>query len=168
MTKTIKHPGVWCCSKLHDCTWQGFALHRGLAWGKVPLGTVWREYHARHCEGRLIQLIKPGAMSSLHVKPNTRKQENKMPRARVKPLDFSSEVIPEPSRIFRTRAGNPVLILNSDSGSPLFPVVYMILFDAYYLKPTICSCSRQGYVKPKRAKTRQQEDPWDLVYIEED
>jgi hypothetical protein len=72
---TFDHMGVWCCSKTHNCTWQGFALHRGLAWGKVPSRTVWREYHDRHCEGRLIQLLNPGIAPNPRVELNSDKNQ---------------------------------------------------------------------------------------------
>ncbi len=53
-----KFPGVWCCQKREKCTWQGFALHRGLAWGSISRALPpWREAHDKHCGGELIQLI---------------------------------------------------------------------------------------------------------------
>ncbi len=55
-----EHPGVWCCERKHDCKWQGFALFRGLAWGKKegPLDE-WTKYHSEYCGGKLIQLLEP-------------------------------------------------------------------------------------------------------------
>ena len=58
--------GVWCCERMHLCTWQCFALHQGLAWGTVPkkhdaITNDWRTWHDRQCGGRLIQLLPPNA-----------------------------------------------------------------------------------------------------------
>lgn len=56
--------GVWCCERMAQCNWQGFALHQGLAWGTVPpkheaITNDWRTWHDRECGGRLIQLLPP-------------------------------------------------------------------------------------------------------------
>jgi hypothetical protein len=52
--------GVWCCEKQHKCTWQGFALHQGLAWGVIPNEyNAWRRRHESECGGELIQLVEP-------------------------------------------------------------------------------------------------------------
>lgn len=51
-----KH-GVWCCEKKEKCIWQGFLLTAGLAWGEVPVGTMWRKRHDAVCGGRLIQIV---------------------------------------------------------------------------------------------------------------
>ncbi len=53
----FKHDGVWCCENKSKCKWQGFVLNHGIAWGVVPVYGEWKEYHDRHCGGRLIQLI---------------------------------------------------------------------------------------------------------------
>lgn len=51
-------PAVWCCERQHNCKWQGFVLHRGLAWGTVPGETnLWRQRHDLECGGKLIQLV---------------------------------------------------------------------------------------------------------------
>lgn len=58
----VRHPhcGVWCCEKHSQCKWQGFALHRGLAWGTIADSLPeWRERHERECGGKLIQLLEP-------------------------------------------------------------------------------------------------------------
>ena len=52
--------GVWCCTEMHKCTWQGYMLHRGLSWGTVPAYIdPWRRYHDRYCKGSLVQLVQP-------------------------------------------------------------------------------------------------------------
>lgn len=57
--------GVWCCEREHQCKWQCFALHRGLAWGTIPNEhNVWRQWHDRECGGQLIQLLEPFDTSS--------------------------------------------------------------------------------------------------------
>jgi len=58
-----EHPGVWCCERRHNCKWQGFMLHQGLAWGEIPFptSTSWRKYHDIECRGKLIQLIPPNS-----------------------------------------------------------------------------------------------------------
>lgn len=66
--KTILHCGVWCCEHKTRCKWQGFALHQGLAWGKVPEKFEgyrdWRSVHDEECGGELIQLIPPNDIDS--------------------------------------------------------------------------------------------------------
>ncbi len=58
MINPTKMNNVWCCEKKYECKWQGFALHQGLAWGKIPPKTnMWRLWHDRECGGRLIQLL---------------------------------------------------------------------------------------------------------------
>ena len=52
--------GVWCCEKKYKCSWQGYALHRGLSWGEIDkVSQAWRHTHEERCGGKLIQLIKP-------------------------------------------------------------------------------------------------------------
>lgn len=52
--------GVWCCSSGYRCRWQGYTLHKGLAWGTMPQPTdAWRMRHALECGGMLVQLLEP-------------------------------------------------------------------------------------------------------------
>lgn len=54
MVEIPKH--VHCCERLHQCKWQGFALHKGLSWGRIENHTSeWRKWHAQECGGKLIQ-----------------------------------------------------------------------------------------------------------------
>ncbi len=58
----MMHEGVWCCEHKSKCKWQGFALHKGLAWGSPELSLPeWREWHEKQCGGNLIQLLPASA-----------------------------------------------------------------------------------------------------------
>jgi len=62
--RVMRIQGVWCCEKQHKCTWQGFALYHGLAWGTVPNEfNVWKQRHDTECGGKLIQLVEPSSES---------------------------------------------------------------------------------------------------------
>ena len=50
---------IFYCEKRKQCTWKCFALgHEGFAIGRVNQTlSAWREAHAQHCGGKLIQAV---------------------------------------------------------------------------------------------------------------
>jgi hypothetical protein len=63
-------PGfVFYCEHGGNCKWQGFALHKGLGWGKIPKGTDWHQWHVRECGGTLAEVQISAAQAGTREAP---------------------------------------------------------------------------------------------------
>jgi hypothetical protein len=63
-------PGfIFFCEHGGNCKWQGFALHKGLGWGKIPKGTDWHQWHVRECGGTLAEVQISAAQAGTREAP---------------------------------------------------------------------------------------------------